>query len=118
MTFENAGWSTRPLRGVGLRQGCSILLLVFRWALADCMADMCEKWVGEAHGAQLETVTVSQGPPAPFDSTQGGLKVMLQDLAREARIHRVLVVRCETCGFAGTPREPPLKCGQRNSARA
>lgn len=84
MTFDHADWSTRPVcAGVGLRQGCSAAPMLFRWVLADCMADFRGRWIRQGHGACLDTVTVSHVAWADdtwvFDSTQEGLEAMLQD---------------------------------------
>lgn len=58
MTVEHADWSTRPVRaGVGLTQGCPGDPMIFRWALADCMASLHDGLVCEGPGAQVDTDT-------------------------------------------------------------
>lgn len=100
MAFEHCDWSTPPVTaGVGLRQGCSVAPMVFRWILPECMSELQETWVGAGHGLSLDTVVVAHVALADdtwvFDAPQHGLHGMLNQPSPNTLETTGLAIRCE-----------------------
>lgn len=53
--FVHGQWRTRPVSpAVGLPQGCSLSLLVFRWCMEDLADEARELWQEEGNGLELD----------------------------------------------------------------
>lgn len=55
LVFLQGNWRTRPVTpSVGLRQGCSLGPLIFRWCVEDLAVASREQWTREGHGLPMD----------------------------------------------------------------
>lgn len=108
LIFVHDGWKTRPIRpSIGLRQGCSLSPLVFRWVMEDAVDSKREAWVrlglGFKLGEHVLTCLAWADDTWLVAASAEGLNSMIGILKDIAWRTACLQLRPEKCTWAHTP---------------
>lgn len=105
LVFVHDGWRTRPIHpSIGLRQGCSLSPVVFRWVMEDTIDAAREEWsrlgLGVSFGEHVLTCLAWADDTRLFAAIAQGLKTMVGILNNIAWRTAGLQLQPDKCTWA------------------